>query len=99
MGCDLPDFLPSLQTLGTHARRTLGIYQALEGLLLISEVSDHRFVKEHSGVKDALEAVHKTAISFPVFEQAEEIAHFERGPLAPDTAAPTNGNGRHPDGN
>jgi hypothetical protein len=54
------------------------------------EVSDHRFAKEYSGAKDSLEAVHKTAISLPAFERAEEIAEFGRGPQAHDTAAPTN---------
>jgi hypothetical protein len=63
------------------------------------EVSDHRFVKKHGGAKHSLEAIHKTAMSFPVFEQAEEIEDFERVPEAHDTAALTNGNGRHTDGN
>ena len=50
------------------------IHTGFQGVLLMGEVSDHRLVKEHSGAKDSLESVHKTAISLPAFEQAEEVA-------------------------
>jgi hypothetical protein len=53
----------------------------------MGDVSDRRFAKERSGAKDSLEAVHKTAISIPAFEQSVEIADFGRGPQAHETTA------------
>jgi hypothetical protein len=55
--------------------------------------------QKNGGAKDPLKTIHKAAISFAVFEEAEEIENLGRGPEAHDPAALPNGDGRYPDWN